>query len=185
MPQEMHVYIFIYVICIFKLYIHIPTICFFFFFPQESTELNCSLIAVGAGTATASSQAQHPPQRCLLSGTPLLWRVWQKLLLLKIVLFEMVYLQAPAKWVWNFLHLTHTVSHTTAYASLCRLSEAAWCLLISAKPCVVDYYFFFCQHLLSIVFTRCYLIVCLNILTIFPSGNATFCFLCAPHCSLG
>lgn len=33
MPQEMHVYIFIYVICI-KLYIHIPTICFFFFSPR-------------------------------------------------------------------------------------------------------------------------------------------------------
>lgn len=43
----------------------------------------------------------------------------------KTVLFEMVYLQAPAKQVWNLLHLMHTVSHTTAYASLCRLSEAA------------------------------------------------------------
>lgn len=142
----MHVYIFIYLICIFKLYIHTNTYNMLFFFFK----------------VFLSSQVQHPPQRCLLFETPPLWRVWLKLLLLKIVLFEMVHLQAPAKWVWNLLHLMRTVTHTTAYASLCSLSEAAWCLLISAKPCVG--FFFLCHHLLSIVFTRCYLIMCLKIL---------------------
>lgn len=42
----------------------------------------------------------------------------------KIVVFETVYLQAPAKWVWNLLHLMHIVSHTAAYVSSRRLSEA-------------------------------------------------------------
>lgn len=42
----------------------------------------------------------------------------------KIVIFEIVYLQALAKWVWNLLHLMYIVSHTAAYVSSCRLSEA-------------------------------------------------------------
>lgn len=47
-----------------------------------------------------------------------------KIAVAKIVIFEIVYLQAPAKWVWNLLHLMHIVSHTAAYVSSCRLSEA-------------------------------------------------------------
>lgn len=45
---------------------------------------------------------------------------------LKLLLPEsgIVYLQAPAKRVWNLLHLMHIVSHTAAYVSSCRFSEA-------------------------------------------------------------
>lgn len=148
MPQEMHVYIFIYLICIFKLYILTNTYNMLFFFFK----------------VFLSSQGQHPPQRCLLFETPPLWRVWLKLLL-KIVLFEMVHLQAPAKWVWNLLHLMCTVTHTTAYASLCSLSEAAWCLLISAKPCVG----FFCVTICFPLFLLDVIWLCvLRFCTIFP-----------------
>lgn len=48
MPQEMHVYIFIYLICIFKLYIHTNTYNMLFFFLKSSFPLRFSILPKGA-----------------------------------------------------------------------------------------------------------------------------------------